>query len=129
MLRSRKTVTRFALLGGLILVLFHTPVQLRPRNFPADDSYFYLQVASEIAAGKGSTFNEITQTNGYHALWLGVCAIIAYFARGDKQLLLHLAWDFRHFSSSPRLPYLLLAPGACSLSTQYWASACWQAIS
>lgn len=35
-----------------------------------DDSFYYLRIAQFIAAGKGSTFDGINLTNGYHPLWL-----------------------------------------------------------
>ncbi len=36
-----------------------------------DDSYYYFQIARNLAAGKFSTFDGgITRTNGYHPLWL-----------------------------------------------------------
>jgi hypothetical protein len=34
-----------------------------------DDSCYYLKIAQNIAEGKGSTFDGIHQTNGYHPLW------------------------------------------------------------
>jgi hypothetical protein len=34
-----------------------------------DDAYYYFQIAHNIAAGAGSTFNGIDLTNGYHPLW------------------------------------------------------------
>ncbi|MGQ0839387.1 hypothetical protein [Actinokineospora sp.] len=35
-----------------------------------DDAFYYFGVAEHIAAGTGSTFNGLDQTNGYHPLWL-----------------------------------------------------------
>ena len=40
------------------------------RDVNADDSFYYFQVASRMAAGEFSTFDGITRTNGYHPLWL-----------------------------------------------------------
>ncbi|HOX39066.1 MAG TPA: hypothetical protein PL033_13865 [Candidatus Brocadiia bacterium] len=39
------------------------------RFFP-DDSFFYIKTAGNIAAGKGSTFDGINPTNGYHPLYM-----------------------------------------------------------
>ncbi len=47
-----------------------------PIHFYADDTYFYFQVARNFAHGMGSTFNGIMNTNGYHPLWMLVCAVI-----------------------------------------------------
>ena len=42
-------------------------------NSTVDDSYYYLVVARNFAAGLGSTFDGTTEiTNGYHPLWMGL---------------------------------------------------------
>lgn len=48
----------------------------RPNPFFADDSFFYLQVARNFALGHGSTFNGLMPTNGYHPLWMLLCAVV-----------------------------------------------------
>ena len=41
------------------------------RDVNLDDSFYYFQIASNLAAGKFSTFDGgITRTNGYHPLWM-----------------------------------------------------------
>jgi hypothetical protein len=35
-----------------------------------DDSFYYLQVARNVARGLGSTFDGVELTNGYHPLWM-----------------------------------------------------------
>lgn len=45
--------------------------------FEEDDFFYYLRVAVNIAAGRGSTFNGIVKTNGYHPLWLAVLAVVS----------------------------------------------------
>ena len=41
------------------------------RDVNTDDSFYYFQIARNLAEGKFSTFDGgITQTNGYHPLWL-----------------------------------------------------------
>lgn len=72
-----------------LLVLF-VIAHVHPDQVIQDDSYFYLQNATNIAAGFGSTFNRITPTNGYHPLWQLVCAGLAWAAGGDKGVLMHL---------------------------------------
>jgi MFS family permease len=37
-----------------------------------DDGYYYLKIAKNIAAGYGSTFDGISQTNGYQPLWMAI---------------------------------------------------------
>ncbi len=73
---------------ALCLLLLMLPVHLRPENYPTDDAWFYLQVAHHVRGGHGSTFNEITTTNGYHPLWLGLCVAAEHLASGDKRLAL-----------------------------------------
>lgn len=40
--------------------------------FFEDDFFYYLKVTQNIAAGRGSTFDSIHPTNGYHPLWMMV---------------------------------------------------------
>src|SRR6185437_1072756 len=58
------------------ILLFCAVVVLKPKPFFADDSYFYMQVAWNFAHGAGSTFNGLMPTNGYHPLWMLVCAAV-----------------------------------------------------
>jgi hypothetical protein len=75
---------------GVGLLAFMLPAQLRPEIYPSDDALFYPQVAWHIVQGHGSTFNEITYTNGYHPLWMLVCVPLAFLAQMDKGMLLQL---------------------------------------
>lgn len=45
-----------------------------------DDAYYYFQTARNIAAGNGLAFDGYNATNGFHPLWMGVCAIVALIA-------------------------------------------------
>ena len=44
--------------------------------FLPDDAFYYFEIARNIAAGKGSTFDGINPTNGYHPLWCGVLTLL-----------------------------------------------------
>ena len=68
-----RTLGAFA---SLLVVLYGSVLILKPDNLFADDSYFYLQVAWNFARGMGSTFNQVMPTNGYHPLWMLVCAAV-----------------------------------------------------
>ncbi len=62
-------------------------------NFPntwytRDDAYYYFKVAQNIAEGRGSTFDGINLTNGYHPLWMLIC--IPIFALAKFNLILPL---------------------------------------
>ena len=70
-------------------VLYLLPAQIEQAHFVHDDSYFYVQIAANIVDGQGSTFHEITPTNGYHPLWMIVCVATLAIAGGDKILGLH----------------------------------------
>jgi hypothetical protein len=76
----------------MLAVAYLLPPQLNPRRFPTDDSFFYLQVARNIAAGHGSTFNQVTPTNGYHPLWMGACIAAEAAAGGDRDLALRIVF-------------------------------------
>jgi hypothetical protein len=84
-------------LGVALLALYALPAQLKPTNFLQDDSYFYLQVAYKIVDGKGSTFHEITPTNGYHPLWMLFSVLGLYLAGADKILGLHIVLAIQFF--------------------------------
>lgn len=47
--------------------LRHPPIAA---GFIQDDFFYYAKIASNIAAGQGSTFDGVTPTNGYHPLYL-----------------------------------------------------------
>lgn len=113
--------------GGSLLVIVSTlflcylavwgsgPIDILARdNFWIDDAYYYLQIARNIGQGKGSTFDGVHKTNGYHPLWLMVLVPIEWFSPGVVgfarisyfifMLLWLLAWVamfkvFRLFSS------------------------------
>ena len=57
-----------AAFAGYMLNRFDLVNMLRDVTY--DDSFYYFQVASRMAAGEFSTFDGITRTNGYHPLWL-----------------------------------------------------------
>lgn len=74
----------------ITLVVFYATVVIGwPDNFFADDSYFYLEVASNFAHGLGSTFNGLMPTNGYHPLWMLVCAAV-FKAVPNKYAAVHV---------------------------------------
>lgn len=49
-----------------------------PNLFLEDDAYFYLQIAWNIGTGRGSTFDGLHVTNGYHLLWMGTLSPTAW---------------------------------------------------
>ncbi len=89
-------IEQFILVFSIIaILLFVLPSQLKPWQYPSDDSFFYLQVAYNINEGYGSTFNTITTTNGYHPLWMVLCIILGKISGNDKILLLQFVFIFQ----------------------------------
>jgi hypothetical protein len=63
--------------GFLLTITFYVAViVIKPAVFFANDCYFYFQVGWNFAHGMGSTFNGVMNTNGYHPLWMLVCAFV-----------------------------------------------------
>jgi hypothetical protein len=58
--------------------------------FKRDDAYYYFKVAQNITEGRGSTFDGINPTNGYHPLWMIVSIPIFALARFDLILPLRV---------------------------------------
>ena len=57
------------------------------RDVSLDDSFYYFHIASNLAAGKFSTFDGgITRTNGYHPLWM--LSITPFYWIFDKEAAL-----------------------------------------
>lgn len=126
-----------------LLLLYALPVLIAPAHFIQDDAYFYLQVAHNVAAGNGSTFHQLTPTNGYHPLWLLACTAISALAP-DKGLALHLAitaqvllvaalaWCFRaiavHLWPGIWQPGLALLVGFLLVTTVYASEAALNAL-
>ena len=60
------------------------------RWFTRDDAYYYFKVAQNISEGRGSTFDGVNATNGYHPLWMLICVPIFALARFDLILPLRI---------------------------------------
>lgn len=56
------------------------------KSFLADDTFYYLHIANNIASGLGSTFDGLSRTNGYHPLWMIVCTAIASTVERHTQI-------------------------------------------
>lgn len=59
----------FYFVGFIVLLPFVVPFRYL-LHFCLDDAYFYFKIANNVALGKGSTFDGLNYTNGYHPLWL-----------------------------------------------------------
>ena len=57
------------------------------RDVNVDDSFYYFQIARNLAAGHFSTFDGgITQTNGYHPLWMFLVTPFYWFMDAETAL-------------------------------------------
>ncbi len=60
------------------------------RDATSDDAYYYLQIARNLAAGRGASFDGETLTNGFHPLWLLLVTPLHWLG-DDPERVLHLA--------------------------------------
>jgi len=77
-------------LSATLFAAFSDAYNLPNRWFIRDDAYYYYKVAQNITEGRGSTFDGIHPTNGYHPLWLIICIPIFALARVDIILPLRI---------------------------------------
>ncbi len=52
----------------IVVLPFHYLMQI----FLPDDAYYYFDIAQNIAAGNGITYDGLGPTNGFHPLWLAI---------------------------------------------------------
>jgi len=69
-----------AFICGIVLLAKLMLVWLAPMsvlvNFALDDGFYYFKIAANIADGKGSTFDGIHLTDGYHPLWAWLLVVV-----------------------------------------------------
>lgn len=66
-------------------------------KLPADDGFFYPQIAYNIVHGKGSYFNDLYLTNGYHPLWMLFCVFAELLNPFGKQNVIYILWAIQFF--------------------------------
>lgn len=94
--------------------------------FTRDDAYYYFKVAQNITEGKGSTFDGVNPTNGYHPLWMLVCIPIFFFARYDLILPLRMMlMVMALFNVATSILLFRLARENLSIIAAYVISAAW----
>ena len=77
------------LAGRLIHIWTQTPPNLTAQF--DDDAFYYLKVAQNIVHSHHPSFDQITTTNGWHPLWLGLLLPFTYFIDDRVQLLRFVA--------------------------------------
>ncbi len=75
---KKSTVFHLIIILSVSIVWLILPVKYLI-HFTSDDTYFYLKVANNLATGKGSSFDGINLTNGYHPLWLLILSAYFFF--------------------------------------------------
>ena len=85
------------------------------RDVNLDDSFYYFQIARNLAAGQFSTFDGITQTNGYHPLWL--LLITPFYWLMDAETAL---FGIKGFEIALIAGAVLLTATAARLAGQPW---------
>jgi hypothetical protein len=83
---SRDRLVAVLLLVGVIGLWF-----FNPQAFIAEDSYFYLVIARNLAQTGEQTFNQLVGTNGVHPLWLYVLSLYSGLVHLLNPLLLYRA--------------------------------------
>ena len=68
-----------------------------PAKFPADDGFFYPQIAYNFVQGNGMKFNDIYTTNGFHPLWMVFCVVAECLNFFGKQNVIYILWVFQVF--------------------------------
>lgn len=68
--QSPVTLICWGIICGLGLYLASLPAQEFLIRLSIGDALAYPRIAFHVAAGKGSTYNLLTPTNGYHPLWM-----------------------------------------------------------
>jgi hypothetical protein len=74
-------------LAYILFLLDHRATGIAAYTMVQDDAFYYIKIASSIAAGHGSTFNGITFTNGYHPLWMACLVIVSVITRNPLQVI------------------------------------------
>ena len=86
------------------------------RDANHDDSFYYFQIARNLAAGQFSTFDGgITRTNGYHPLWLLLITPLYWVMDGETAL-----FGIKGFELILIAGAILLIVAAARLTGQFW---------
>ena len=75
---SRGNAWSWWLIAALSSAVLAFPAQSHLTRFPrgllTDDAYFYVKIAWNLGGGRGSTFDGLHVTDGYHLLWAWILA-------------------------------------------------------
>ncbi|MBX7142933.1 MAG: hypothetical protein K1X79_00630 [Oligoflexia bacterium] len=95
-MRTERLLVAFGVLLSALhaTYLLSFPAQEYLARFAVGDAMAYARVAFNIAAGRGSTFDLDSMTNGYHPLWMWMNIPVFYGAHSilDRFQLLRALW-------------------------------------
>ena len=78
---SSRDVTRLLRRVAIAVPLVWLPIVLlwsgSPFGLTFDDAFYYAEIARNLVHGHGSTFDQLSTTNGYHPLWMGLSVLVA----------------------------------------------------
>ena len=121
-----ETILVIALMSMSLYAALSDAQNLSRQWFTRDDAYYYFKVAQNVSEGRGSTFDGINPTNGYHPLWMLICIPIFSLARFDLILPLRILLLVMSGLSVAtgillyRLLGKLFAPAVGAIAALYW---------
>ncbi len=81
MSRRRAWLPALPLLAMVGFVLWNAETAML--GMLSDDAFYYIKIAQSIVHGGGSSFDGISQTNGYHPLWMLVMVAVCALSGGS----------------------------------------------
>lgn len=111
---------------GLRFYLLETDPFELIHSLVADDMFYYLQIARNVAAGQGATFDGLTVTNGFHPLYL-LLLVPLFWLTGNPHLPLIIGiWGLQlvTLATTPAL-YLLVFRATGKRLAGLVAAGCW----
>ena len=97
---TSRTTTQKLLFGAMVagsvgvLVLAVLPMRLAISHFVAEDMFYYLTVARNVADGHIVSLDGRSPTNGFHPLWMIICVGIETVFRDQPDVAYHVAIVF-----------------------------------
>jgi hypothetical protein len=88
---SRLNLSVVILIAGaflLRLVIAWAPLEWLLRTVLADDSFYYFTIARNAVHGHGFSFDTLSETNGFHPLWMGILLPV-HLLTEDRVLAIH----------------------------------------
>ena len=112
---------------GVRLWLCWQPLAPMLGGYVADDAFYYLNIARNLAAGHGPTFDGITATNGFHPLYMGLLWLLTSAGITEPVLLLRIALSLLALASAATgLLLFAIARRALGVTAAVFALLMWE---